>query len=538
MSARRNLIIAFALGAAYVVLLAFTSWEVGCTRDEGTYFSAAETHSRWFGALLHGDLRRVVDPTFIRDQWSENREHPVLMKALSALSWMALNQRLGLTSQITAWRFPAMLMAGLMIGLTYLFGAIAYRPRVGTLAALALAGLPRLFHDAHLATLDVPIAALQLLVLFAYWRGLRSRRWAILCGVFFGLALATKHNAVFIPLILLAHQGLRFVGARPRPALVPEPLLAMVVLGPLIFFLHWPLLWIEPLGQLAYWLRFHLQHENYPVEYFGRLLVAPPFPWSFPLVMTWVTVPLPTAVLMTWGWLRGLLGEAATSLRRSTAEPDAGDEQRTRLLLVLATFVPIFIIALPSVPIFGGVKHWFTAMPPATLLAAAEADRLFSATRIVRRATLAFTCMAALLLGPSLLGILHAHPYGIAFYNELLGGVRGGARAGMMRNFWGYTARGNLARLNQLAAPGDRVYFHRTTHACCEAYRRDGLLRPDLVEVSDLVGADWVLYEAQRTWVDDEAALWNRWGTRRPVAGVYVDEVPMNLLYRRPRTGP
>jgi len=63
-------------------------------------------------------------------------------------------------------------------------------------------------------------------------------------------------------------------------------------------------------------------------------------------------------------------------------------------------------------------------------------------------------------------------------------------------------------------------------------------LRPDLVEVTDLDEADWVLYEVQRTWVDDEATLWNRWGTRRPVAGVYVDEVPMNLLYHRPRTEP
>ena len=538
MSTRRNLIIAFALGLAYVTVLAATSWEVGCTRDEGTYFSAAEAHSPWFRAVLSGHLGRALDPAFIRAQWSENREHPVLMKSLSALSWMALHRGLGLAGQITAWRFPAMLMAGLMIGLTYLFGALAYRHRVGILAALAVAGLPRLFHDAHLATFDVPIAALQLAVLFAYWHGLRSRRWAITCGVLFGLALATKHNALFIPLILVAHHGVRLVGVRPRPPLIPEPLLAMAVLGPVIFLLHWPLLWVEPLGQLGFWFHFHLQHENYPVEYLGQLLVAPPFPWSFPLVMTWVTVPLPTVVLMTVGWIRGLIGEASLALRRSNDPAETGDDRRTRLLLVLATFVPIFIIALPSVPIFGGVKHWFTAMPPAALLAALEADRLFSATRIVRRANLAFTCMVALLLGPSLLGILHAHPYGIAFYNEVLGGVRGGARAGMMRNFWGYTARGNLARLNQLAAPGDRVHFHRTTHACCEAYRRDGLLRPDLVEVTDLDEADWVLYEVQRTWVDDEATLWNRWGTRRPVAGVYVDEVPMNLLYHRPRTEP
>jgi hypothetical protein len=32
---------------------------------------------------------------------------------------------------------------------------------------------------------------------------------------------------------------------------------------------------------------------------------------------------------------------------------------------------------------------------------------------------------------------------------------------------------------------------------------------------------------------DDEYKIWNDWGTTRPVTGVYVDEVPMNLLYRR-----
>jgi hypothetical protein len=179
-------------------------------------------------------------------------------------------------------------------------------------------------------------------------------------------------------------------------------------------------------------------------------------------------------------------------------------------------------------------------MPPLALLAATELDRLLrtwwrpgSLAPAARR--LAYAAIALLVALPGALGIALVHPYGIAFYNELIGGVRGAAERGMLRSFWGYTSRGHLGFLDARAAPGSAVFFHRTNPESYEAYRRQGLLRGDLGYAATVDEADWAMCDQQRPYTDDEYRVWNDWGTARPSHGVYVDEVPMNLLYERPR---
>ena len=52
-----------------------------------------------------------------------------------------------------------------------------------------------------------------------------------------------------------------------------------------------------------------------------------------------------------------------------------------------------------------------------------------------------------------------------------------------------------------------------------------------VADVADVADAFHARFSARaKTY---EYRLWNEWGTTRPVSGVYVDEVPMNLVYRR-----
>ena len=43
----------------------------------------------------------------------------------------------------------------------------------------------------------------------------------------------------------------------------------MLVLGPLIFFAHWPWLWQAPVARTRAYVNRHLQHEHYNFEYLG-----------------------------------------------------------------------------------------------------------------------------------------------------------------------------------------------------------------------------------------------------------------------------
>jgi hypothetical protein len=555
------------LGGGYVVALLATMRGVGFVRDEGVYFEAAGRYVGWLGvlwrSLVAGRPGDALTDTVIERAFEYNAEHPVLMKMLSGISEHALHERLGLLSRSTALRLPAVLMAGLLVGLTYRLGREVVGRRAGLFAAAAVALLPRLFHDAHLACFDVPTAAVHVAVVHAYlrslqeptedrrWRGLARWRFSLLTGVLFGVALATKHNALLLPAYLGAHyllvhyDDLALVheprrGARIELPPLPAGLAAMVLVGPVLFVGHWPHLWHDTVARVGAYLTFHVNHVHYPVEYFGRVLDRPPFPWAFPFVMTAVTVPLPTLVLMALGLGRAALLEALITRKRPAPGDTAAQEpRRARLALALCGLLPIVVMAFPSVPRFGGVKHWYAAMPFLAILAGAELDRLVvwacDRVRAARGQLGAFAVVAVAALVPGALGIHLVHPYGIGFYNELVGSVRGAAELGMFRNFWGYTSRGQLERLNALVEPGGAVFFQRMTPECHDAYRREGLLRPDIGYAWRIEDASWATIHVQRTFDDDEYRIWNEWGTRAPVAGVYVDEVPMNLLYRRPR---
>ncbi len=550
---RSDLAIGAAVALAWFCVLLATVDGVGLVRDEGYYFEAsARAAHYWLDVFLPGLFSRGASQAFTENainlDWAYNAEHPALLKTLFGLSERLFHGRLGWVGESSGFRLPGMASAALLMLFTYLFAARTLGRAVGLSAVALLATLPRLFHDSHLACFDVPIAAASVAVVDAWSRSRTDRRWGLALGVLLGLAVATKLNAFFLPLGLLAHLVLRQAPARPptqggpkeewwaSPALVA--IASMAVLAPLLFVAHWPWLWTDTAEHLRGYLRFHLQHEYYAVEYFGALLSIPPYPsgtWAFPFVMTAVTVPLASLALMSAGLVRGAAAELSLGLGSPwRGDAEAGDPGRTRLLLLIQALLPLLVIAMPRVPVFGGVKHWYTAMPFLCILAAAELVRL--ARVLLRRPALekgALAGAAAAVAASGALGIALVHPNGTAFYNEAIGGLRGAAEHGMMRGFWGHMSRAHLDFLNRHVGPGEKVFFQRTNLASVRAYQREGLLREDIGYAAEIKDADWAVIFKQRVYDDQEYQVWTEWGATRPVAGLYLDEVPMCLVYRR-----
>ena len=171
---------------------------------------------------------------------------------------------------------------------------------------------PHYFFHAQISCFDAPIAVMALLVALSYWKSLRSPRWGILCGVFYGLALATKHNAWLIPCFLLVHYlwMRRADVLRLRPPRVPLAFVSMATLGPIVLFALWPWLWHAPVARTREWLQRHVEHEHYNFEYLGQNWNLPPPPkqagrWllraTFPFVSTAFTVPVTTLALAAAG---------------------------------------------------------------------------------------------------------------------------------------------------------------------------------------------------------------------------------------------
>jgi hypothetical protein len=157
----------------------------------------------------------------------------------------------------------------------------------------------------------------------------------------------------------------------------------------------------------------------------------------------------------------------------------------------------------------------------------------------------------AILSAPMIHATFAVHPFGTGYYNELIGGVRGAADRGMMRQYWGYATRAALDTLNREAPEGASVFTHNTT--AWGWYVGDGLVRDDIREVPTLGlhglrRANYALFNHQRSFLNTELGtgrpglldIWRRYDTMAPISVWGVNGVPMLSLYgeRRVREPP
>jgi hypothetical protein len=561
----------------------------GIGRDESQYFRAGERYWGWVESvwtnLRAGHPARAFTRSAVDAAWEDNHEHPGLMKLLYGTSWRLFHRctctgplrglhSLPITGKhltlplfrrdSTAFRFPAILLAGFGVALVYWLGRRWLRPVPSAVAAVLSVAEPHYFFHAQISCFDVPITVMAVLVALAYWKSLRSPRWGVLCGVLWGLALATKHNAWLFPFFLLAHYLWMRRGDLRRFRLPRPPLafLSMATLGPLVLFLVWPWLWHSPVQRTRAWVTRHMQHEHYNFEYLGRNWNLPPadpqlrlLRITFPFVSTLFTLPVTTLALAGIGTLvfarrrrsaapTVLEPDSPAALRPSWLRPGADVDRAPGVFLALHIAGPIAMLALPSTPIFGGVKHFLPAMPFLCVLAGAGAawlietgGRLLLAPRLRRVLPVG---LALLLCAPAVAETRRSHPDGIGFYNLLAGGFAGGASLGMNRQFWGYSVLPLLPWMIEHRPASNRIYWHDVLHDALIMYTRDGRLPlgmgdvgvgEQVVEQSDL---GIVIIEKHFTVY--EGLLWRAYGTTQPSV-VYTHEgVPFVVGYERRRT--
>ncbi|MFT5430164.1 MAG: hypothetical protein ACI9OJ_000837 [Myxococcota bacterium] len=423
-----------------------------------------------------------------------------------------------------ALRLPAWVFSAALIALIYLFGVELFGAWAGLFAAIAFFVVPRQFFHAHLCSFDMPVTTLVFATVYAFWKSLRSRRWVAITALLWGVGLLTKLNAFFIPIPLIAawlfpdalEAARRRLAKRewkPRPksllilaawtaivvvtaafagkgpavavALVaigsaslavrlppmPRAFLVMPPVGLVMLFALWPQLWYDPARTFYDYVNFHLSHVHYLQQYYGHILSAPPFPLAFPFAMTALTVPISILFMMAVGTVTVFIIE-----RKQVSV-------FIRVLLAANILFPIVLIALPSTPIFGGIKHWMATVAFGCLVAGHGFDwmrrrglgMLSSGTQRV-----VAVIVAALILTPGAIASVRHVDVGTSYYNEISGGLPGAADDRMQRQFWGYGVMFALDYINKHAARNATVGFHNATHDAYQFYQRDGLLRQDI----------------------------------------------------------
>ena len=539
----RQRVVGWALALITVLIVTTNQQDVGIARDETVYFSAGTKYAQWWLGLVtfdHGVSKPSITGSFGGPPGGgTNSEHPPLVKTAIGLSHWLLHDKLHATDELTAFRFPGALFAGLLVLLVYSMTLALWGFPAAVLAALCTLLLPRaLFHEG-LACFDAPIMTLWFATIYAYWRCLDGRKWPWQVGVVFGLALATKHNAVLLPFALGLHYLVVAWRAGRWRGLVhhrPRVLISLALLGPLTLVAVWPWLWFDTVTHVRQWLAFHMNHVHYNFEYLGHNWNAPRFPWHVALVTTLFTVPVATLAAACTG-----VGVWLVRWRRGGGADGA---RAPALLLGLSAAASIGPFLLGTTPIFGAEKHWMPMLPTVCIAAgvgaAWAARRAADYVRALRPIGQVLAHRIALgVVGGSIVlaaatETVAAQPYALTWYNALAGGAPGGADLGMNRQFWGVAARGTLPFISQQAPT--RVYSHDASPAW-GWYQRLGLLHgfPDAgPETAGIARSNLAIVVHEKHFNRHDYLIWKSYGTVQPVFVLRTAGVPIVSVYKRP----
>jgi len=488
--------------AFFVFILLFTTApRIGLTWDEPDYIAAAESYMSWYGQVFSQPGKAFNEDT-ITQAWSVNKEHPPLDKVWSGAFWLLTRN---LTHDLTAHRVGNMLLVAILAGLLYALIAENYGRIAGLESVAALLSMPRFFFHAHLSALDVPAAVSVFAVTFVFWKTLerKGRVWGILLGLVWGLALATKINAIFIPITL----GLWWLLVR-RDSRTFTRLVVMGLVAVPVFVAAWPWLYVNTGERLFEYILF-VTSEHWPIGqyYFGQFYMPPP--WHFGFVMTWAVLPLALTVLYVIG-----------IIRTRNPRQDGG----LGLLLLLSALTPILAIAIGQSMVYDNERLNMVTFPFLAALAGIGFDWVLSGWKKLSErwgrplvSRIGLVGLVALAFVPQTVMIFRMYPHLLSYYGESVGGLRGATALGLETTYWCESYNLALPVINGRAEPGDTVWADPWSHNVLIYYQMQGRLRDDLVilapqEVPSVLGpsapqpraypmeaADWFIQQHRQT---------------------------------------
>ncbi|MBN2676588.1 MAG: glycosyltransferase family 39 protein [Anaerolineaceae bacterium] len=523
-------IIAIFLFVGAALLLYLTADPIGVTWDEPAYIPAAQSYAGWF-EVFFTDPIQSFDRATIDSYWSITHEHPPLAMAWNGLVWKIATAVFHASNQLTAIRLGPILMVSALVAMLYLLIAKHYGIPAGLFAAAGLLSMPRFFLHAHLASLDVPVSVMWFLFIFVFWKTVDRNDWdwGLLWGVMWGLAMATKLNAVFIPIAPL----LWILLFRRKPLQLVR-LLLMGMVGAGTFFMVWPWLYHDTRARFLEYIFFHVNHI--PIgQWFDGVFYLPP-PWFYVYLILWAVVPLTLLVMFLLGVFR--------SVRSKNGDNGLG------CLLLINALVAILPFTFGKQMLYDNDRLFMPVYPFIASLAAIGFGLLLTWIRKLlagwKRPALAAPVsllLGAALLLPQSLSAVSLYPHLLSYYSESVGGLPGATRLGFETTYWCETYVSALPYINEHASPGDTIWTQDWSFEVLKYYQKIGRLRPDVVVLKvgwgnlNFFNIDWYIFEYRQTQYGKAGAEYYQplqiLQDQIPIYEVIHQGIPLMRLYGR-----
>lgn len=445
----------------------------GIVWDETRHLSGAKARGYSIYAAVSGaeDLEMCsienepTDPETVGRCWDGR---PRISKTFSGIMWGALwylnGKTLDVLTSIMIHKLSTVIFVSLCIFFVFRFATEAFNRRVGIFSALSLIFIPRFFAHSMYTTLDAPVASMILISVYFFWKGMKSRKWAIAGGVVFGLTLSSKINAYFVPPIiiiwlLVSYRDRIFslikdaTKGKINLRKIPFPIFTFAILSPLFMVISWPWLWKNTFYRYFSYMGFNVAHEetlNVFTYYLGHNYII--LPWHYTWIMTAVTVPVFILVFMLIGSYRAI---------KDTVTLD----NRITFLIFSGAFFPILFFSTDFANPHDGLRTFLNIFPFIAILSGLGADMCLNLLKNRRLdARISFIMIILLISIPSVYALGMGMPYAVSYYNHLIGGTRGAYESGMELDYYAESYLRIALWLNENAKEGAIVYVPKATN--------------------------------------------------------------------------
>jgi hypothetical protein len=150
-------------------------------------------------------------------------------------------------------------------------------------------------------------------------------------------------------------------------------------------------------------------------QYFGRVYADRELPWHYPWFYFAVTVPVGLQILGLFGVARAWRG------RRSDSFP----------LLLLGSIALFLVLFSTRTPVYDGERLFLNVFPAWALLIGLGFASLWN-----WRGGWGWRGPLLLFLAAQGYGVVGLHPFGLSYYNALVGGLPGAERLGLELTYW------------------------------------------------------------------------------------------------------
>jgi len=401
------------LAVTYFFMLFYQAQKVAITDDARFYMDAAKSYSTYFENCT--PLKKCFEKNHIDRYWKKNNEHPPFAKLLMAGGYFVFHKKLGILDEIRAFRIGISIFAVITLLFLFSFTMNAFSFHAAVFASLSFMFLPRTFFHARVATLDFAVLGTSFIFIYCYWMGFKSKFWAWMTGVAFGVALSTKLNAPFMLLPVLIHYfvlNFRNFKKFPLRTLFPVQFISMLIISLPLFFAMWPWLWYSTFERFMEYVKFHTFHYGILMYYLGEIFSEPRPPWHAPFVMMALTTPLVTLFFSQIGMF----------LYEWKSEKE---NNRVMLLVILCAVISIGVLMFMPAPFYSGVKLFQPFFPFIAIMAGVGIYETLKKTNIFGKYKFAPAILFFLPVIISMIDLRHDH---LSYYNEIAGGTKGAAK--------------------------------------------------------------------------------------------------------------